>query len=63
VFMFPNGLLYFGDDFVKCPEHYVDIKNTYEMNADKVVHFVHANWMVGDAMKTNALKKYGLWFL
>jgi hypothetical protein len=63
VFLFPNGLLYFGDDFVNCPDNYVDIKNTYAMNADKVVHFVHANWMVGDETKTKALKKYGLWFL
>lgn len=63
LFMFPNGLVYFDEDFVKCPEQYKEIKMTYEMNADKVVHFVHANWMVGDETKTNALKKHGLWFI
>ena len=62
-FLFPNGLLYFGEDFVKCPEQYRVIKNTYHLNVDKVVHFVHANWMVGDNTKTEAFKKYGLWFI
>jgi hypothetical protein len=61
--MFPNGLVYFDEEFVKCPEQYRDVRMTYEMNPDNVVHFVHANWMVGDEMKTKALKKHGLWFI
>jgi hypothetical protein len=63
IFMFPNGLVYFDEEFVKCPEQYRDVRMTYEMNPDNVVHFVHANWMVGDEMKTKALKKHGLWFI
>lgn len=62
-FSFPNGLLYFDEDFVKCPEQYRNMKTTYVSNEDKVAHFVHANWMVGDETKTAALKKYGLWFI
>lgn len=63
MFMFPNGLLYFDEDIVKCPDNYRSIKNAYLAKEDKVVHFVHANWMVGDETKTNALKKCGLWFV
>lgn len=63
VFMFPNGLLYFDEDTVKCPDNYRNIKDTYLAKTDKVVHFVHANWMVGDENKTSALKKCGLWFI
>lgn len=63
IFNFPNGVVYFDEDFVTCPDKYMEFKMAYEMNADKVVHFVHANWMVGDETKTKALKKYGLWFI
>jgi hypothetical protein len=63
MFMFPNGLLYFGEDFVKCPDNYRNIKDAYLAKEDKVVHFVHANWMVGEETKTKAFQKYGLWFV
>lgn len=63
MFMFPNGLLYFGEDFVKCPDNYRNIKDAYLAKEDKVVHFVHANWIISNETKTNALQKYGLWFV
>jgi len=63
MFMFPNGLLYFDEDIVKCPDNYRNIKDAYLAKEDNVVHFVHANWMVGDHNKIGALKKCGLWFV
>lgn len=59
-YTFPNGVMYFGSDFVNVPEYLKNMKDEYH-NATKETYFVHANWMVGDATKTNALKKYGLW--
>ena len=59
-FMFPNGVLYFGEDFVNVPEYLAEVKKEY-MNTEKETYLVHANWMVGDEKKTNAFKKYGLW--
>jgi hypothetical protein len=61
-FMFPNGVMFFGDDFVNVPEYFVDMKREY-MSAEKETYLVHANWMVGDETKKNAFKKYGLWKL
>jgi hypothetical protein len=61
-FMFPNGVLYFGEDFVNVPEYLAEVKKEY-MNTEKETYLVHANWMVGDETKTNAFKKYGLWIL
>jgi len=63
VFMFPNGLLYFDDDIVKCPDIYRNIKDTFISKKDKIIHFVHANWIIGDKNKIEALKKTGLWFI
>ena len=63
--MFPNGLLYFGDNEfgVQTPEMFKAIKSEYENMQNKDIYFVHANWMVGKDTKQNALKKYGLWFI
>ena len=61
-FMFPNGVMFFGNDFVNVPEYLVELKNEY-MNSHKETCLVHANWMVGDETKKNAFKKYGLWRL
>ena len=58
-----SHMLYFDEDIVKCPDNYRNIKNAYLAKKDNAVHFVHANWMVGDETKTNALKKCGLWFV
>jgi hypothetical protein len=60
---FPNGLLYFKEDFVNVPEMFKGIKTEFQEMEKKDVYFVHANWMIGNDTKTNALKKYGLWFL
>jgi hypothetical protein len=59
---FPNGLLYFGEDFIKTPKQYKTIKNDYAISGKKPF-FVHANWMIGNDTKKSAFKKYGLWFL
>jgi hypothetical protein len=61
--MFPNGLLYFDDEIVKCEDVFKEIKDEYVSIENKDTHFVHANWIVGDENKINALKKYGLWFI
>ena len=61
-FNFPNGVMFFGNDFVNVPEYLVELKNEY-MNSHKETCLVHANWMVGDETKKNAFKKYGLWRL
>lgn len=60
--LFPNGLLFFGDDFVKTPTQFESIKNEYKKSNEKPF-FVHANWMIGNNVKQDAFKKYGLWFL
>lgn len=61
IFQFPNGLLFFKDDFVKTTNpKYVDLRNNYHLSSEKPV-FVHANWMVGVDTKINALKAYRLW--
>jgi hypothetical protein len=59
-FNFPNGVMFFGNDFVNVPEYLVELKNEY-MNSPKETYLVHANWMIGDETKKNAFKKYGLW--
>ncbi len=54
--MFPNGLLYFGEDVPKIFQKY---KKQYTTNrAD--TYLLHSNLMIGDDTKTQALKKYGL---
>jgi hypothetical protein len=60
--LFPNGLLYFDDDFVSTPKQFVSIKAEYKKSGEKPF-FVHANWMIGNAKKKAAFEKYGLWFL
>ncbi len=59
-YTFPNGVLFFGSDFVNVPEYLKGIKEEYE-KTEKDTYLVHANWMVGDETKKNAMKKYGLW--
>ena len=60
--LFPNGLLYFGEDFINIPHQYKTIKNDYAISGKKPF-FVHANWMIGNDKKKAAFQKYGLWFL
>lgn len=60
--LFPNGLLYFGDDFKNTPTGYQTIKEEYVSTGQKP-YFVHANWMIGNDNKKAAFQKYGLWFL
>ena len=63
IFQFPNGLLYFKDDFVKTSNpKYLQLRSQFHASAEKVL-FVHANWMVGIDTKINALKANGLWNL
>lgn len=64
IYRFPNGLLYFDDgDLIPIPPEFMEQKNKYRANQQKMVAFVHANWMVGIDTKINALKKKGLWYL
>jgi len=60
--LFPNGLLYFGDDFINTPVQYKTLKDEYK-NAKKTPFFVHANWMIGNDKKKSAFQNNGLWFL
>jgi len=61
IFQFPNGLLFFKEDFVKTSNpKYLDLRNAYHTSSEKRM-FVHANWMVGVDTKIKALKAYGLW--
>lgn len=59
-FIFPNGVMFFGNDFVNVPGFLEEVKKEY-INTPKDTYLVHANWMVGDETKTKALKQYGLW--
>ena len=58
--IFPNGVMFFGDDFVNVPTFLKEVKKEY-INTPKETYLVHANWMVGDETKTKALKPYVLW--
>jgi hypothetical protein len=61
IFQFPNGLLFFKDDYVKTEvPQYITLRNQFHASNTKLL-FVHANWMVGVDTKINALKAYGLW--
>jgi hypothetical protein len=53
--LFPNGLLYFDDDFVSTPKQFVSIKAEYKKSGEKPF-FVHANWMIGNAKNRPHLK-------
>ena len=60
---FPNGLLYFDkEDLIELSSKFNKEKQKYNNKSDKVVAFVHANWMVGINNKINVLKKKKLWF-
>lgn len=62
-FQFPNGLIFFKDDFVRTQvPQYIQMRNEFH-SSPKNVMFVHANWMVGVDTKINALKAYGLWHI
>lgn len=62
--LFPCGVLYFGDDFVKIPVQIASLRTETQLRmSQRPPMFVHANWMIGDEKKIAALKKYGLWFL
>ena len=60
---YPNGLLYFDSEFINTPERYKLIKDTFTNYKNKNIYFVHANWMVGNEKKSNALKKMGNWYI
>lgn len=59
---FPNGVRYFGKDFVDTNPQTEIARNQY-LTVKEPPMFVHANWMVGITKKINALKKYKLWYL
>ena len=64
IYRFPNGLLYFDDqDLIPIPPEFMEQKNKFRENQQKVVAFVHANWMVGIDTKINAMKKKGHWYI
>jgi hypothetical protein len=61
IFQFPNGLLYFKEDFIKTEvPQYIKLRNDFRQSSEKIL-FVHANWMVSVDTKINALKSHGLW--
>jgi hypothetical protein len=58
---FPNGLLFFRNDYVPCTnEFHLQLRNKFYL-AEKRICFVHANWMIGIDKKIQAFKDYGLW--
>jgi len=60
-FQFPNGLIFFGDDFVKTQvPQYIELRRQFHASPKNVM-FVHANWMIGIDTKINAFKAYNLW--
>ena len=60
---FPNGLLFFRNDFVTTEnQNYKNMRNSFYLT-NKKIYLVHANWMVGIDKKIIALKEYGLWYL
>lgn len=59
---FPNGLLFFDDDFVTTMPQHREIKQQYRSSNEKP-YFVHANWMIGNEKKIAAFKQKGLWFI
>lgn len=64
IYRFPNGLLYFDDgDLIPIPPEFMEQKNKFRANQQKVVAFIHANWMVGIDTKINAMKKKGHWYI
>ena len=61
---FPNGLLYYNKDLDQnMVSKYKQVVDEYNNDPNKDIHFVHANWMVGNDTKMDALKKSGLWFI
>ena len=60
---FPNGWLFFGLPGHESHKTYADKKKEYESATDKTPAFVHANYMVGNQTKIDALKKHDLWFI
>lgn len=59
--LFPCGLLFFDEPWVTKDPIYKSAMDTYAAESDKPVVFVHANWMIGNEKKIEALKAYGLW--
>jgi hypothetical protein len=61
---FPNGLLYFDEDIIGKKEGLLkEAKNEFDSKPNKEHYFVHANFMVGNQKKIDALKKRNLWFV
>jgi len=61
---FANGLLYFKEtDTHEIPDYLAQPKRRFRADDDKNLYFVHANWMIGNNVKTAALKNANLWFV
>jgi len=69
--IFPNGLLFFGKDYI--PNSISNINILHQTISDRevvsknrqnnTIHLVHANYMTGSENKIKAFKDFGLWFL
>ncbi len=63
IHMFPCGQLFFREPYVKKDMRYIEAIAEYEKEPNKNTVFVHANWMIGNENKIEALKAHGLWYL
>jgi len=64
IFNFPNGLIFFGDDYVKTENReYITLRNNFNLMNKNEIYLVHANWMVGIDKKIQAFKDYNLWLI
>lgn len=59
---FACGVLYFRELQDKASSRIIKCIHEFEPQRDKVM-FVHANWMIGNDIKIEALKKYGHWYI
>ncbi len=60
---FPNGLLYFDEKFIgKQNGQLKQIKDNFIKDKNKI-KFVHANYMIGNSKKKEALIENNLWFI
>jgi hypothetical protein len=60
--LFPCGVVYFDPPFVSPPDTYNSVREQVKKSGDEVI-FVHANWMVGNSTKEEALKSKGCWYI
>jgi hypothetical protein len=57
---YPCGQLYFDPPYIQLREQYASLRNKLLRSS---VSLVHANWMIGNARKEEALRSTKLWFL